>query len=239
MKDNTSDKPAPNHLPLYVSLGVIAVLVACYFLWPAFQSAIREAFTILTSGDRPRIAKWVQQFGAWGPVWLVLGFVLQMFLVVINVVLLILVAILAYGPWWGSLLALGGVVVASSIGYALGHMLGERFVGSLLGEKNEQKVVKQVQRYGAWVVVIARISPILSDDAVSFVAGLARLGYFKFLLATVGGIIPLIALLAYLGDNNDRLKSGLLWVSGVSVVLFGAYVWWDKRRAAAKVQAVP
>ena len=122
---------------------------------------------------------------------------------------------------------------ASSVGYGLGHLLGENFVGGLLGEKNEKKVVEQVQRYGVWAVVIARISPIISNDAVSFVAGLARLGYLKFLVATVGGLLPLIALLAYLGENSDRLKSGLLWVSGVSLVLFGGYVWWDKRRQKA------
>jgi uncharacterized membrane protein YdjX (TVP38/TMEM64 family) len=233
LNNDSSTKKTSNRLPLYVSAGVVAVLVGCYFLWPAFQSAVREAFEILTSGERPRIAKWVQQFGPWGPVWLVLAFIIQMFLVVINVVLLILVAILAYGPWWGSLLALGGIVLASSIGYGLGHLLGENFVGGLLGEKNEKKVVEQVQRYGVWAVVIARISPIISNDAVSFVAGLARLGYFKFLVATVGGILPLIGLLAYLGEDNDRLKSGLLWVSGVSLVLFGGYVWWDKRRQKA------
>jgi uncharacterized membrane protein YdjX (TVP38/TMEM64 family) len=233
LNNDSSTKKTSNRLPLYVSAGVVAVLVGCYFLWPAFQSAVREAFEILTSGERPRIAKWVQQFGPWGPVWLILAFIIQMFLVVINVVLLILVAILAYGPWWGSVVALGGIVIASSIGYGLGHLLGENFVGGLLGEKNEKKVVEQVQRYGVWAVVIARISPIISNDAVSFVAGLARMGYLKFLIATVGGILPLIGLLAYLGEDNDRLKSGLLWVSGVSLVLFGGYVWWDKRRQKA------
>jgi uncharacterized membrane protein YdjX (TVP38/TMEM64 family) len=233
LNNDSSTKKTSNRLPLYVSAGVVALLVGCYFLWPAFQSAVREAFEILTSGERPRIAKWVQQFGPWGPVWLILAFIIQMFLVVINVVLLILVAILAYGPWWGSVVALGGIVIASSIGYGLGHLLGENFVGGLLGEKNEKKVVEQVQRYGVWAVVIARISPIISNDAVSFVAGLARMGYLKFLIATVGGILPLIGLLAYLGEDNDRLKSGLLWVSGVSLVLFGGYVWWDKRRQKA------
>ncbi|GAB2465657.1 hypothetical protein GCM10011375_34120 [Hymenobacter qilianensis] len=233
MKDNASAQPASNHVPLYVSAGAIVLLVGCYFLWPAFQNAIREAFDILTSGERPRIAKWVQQFGPWGPIWLILAFIIQMFLVVINVVLLILVAILAYGPWWGSMWSFVGVVVASSVGYGLGHVLGSNFVGGLLGEKNEKKVVDQVQRYGIWAVVIARISPIISNDAVSFVAGLARMGYLKFLIATTGGILPLIALLAYLGEENDRLKSGLLWVSGVSLVLFGWYVWWDKRRQKA------
>jgi uncharacterized membrane protein YdjX (TVP38/TMEM64 family) len=233
LNNDSSTKKTSNRLPLYVSAGVVALLVGCYFLWPAFQSAVREAFEILTSGERPRIAKWVQQFGPWGPVWLILAFIIQMFLVVINVVLLILVASLADGPWWGSVVALGGIVIASSIGYGLGHLLGENFVGGLLGEKNEKKVVEQVQRYGVWAVVIARISPIISNDAVSFVAGLARMGYLKFLIATVGGILPLIGLLAYLGEDNDRLKSGLLWVSGVSLVLFGGYVWWDKRRQKA------
>ncbi|WP_240935731.1 TVP38/TMEM64 family protein [Hymenobacter sp. HDW8] len=184
--DSASAKGTSNHLPLYVSAAVIVLLVGCYFLWPAFQSAVREAFDILTSGDRPRIAKWVQQFGAWGPVWLILAFIIQMFLVVINVVLLILVAILAYGRWWGSLWAFVGIVVASSVGYGLGHLLGEGFVGRLLGEKSQKKVVDQVQRYGVWAVVIARISPIISNDAVSFVAGLARMGYLKFLIATAG-----------------------------------------------------
>jgi uncharacterized membrane protein YdjX (TVP38/TMEM64 family) len=48
--------------------------------------------------------------------------------------------------------------------------------------------------------------------------------------ATVAGVVPLIALLAYLGEESNRLKTGLLWVSAVSLVLFGGYVWWDRRR---------
>ncbi|MCB2408681.1 TVP38/TMEM64 family protein [Hymenobacter lucidus] len=223
-----------SRLPLYIVGTVLLVLVACYFLWPAFQTTAKEAFTVLKSGEQEQVSAWIQQFGLWGPVVIVAAMVLQMFLVVVNVVLLILVAILAYGPWWGSLLALAGVVTASSVGYWIGHSAGEALVDRLIGEKNEQKMVREVQRYGTWAVVIARLSPALSDDAVSFVAGVARLGYWRFLAATVAGVVPLIALLAWLGENSDRLKTGLWWVSGVSLLLFGAYVWWDKRRAKAE-----
>jgi uncharacterized membrane protein YdjX (TVP38/TMEM64 family) len=152
----------------------------------------------------------------------------------VNVVLLILVAILAYGPWWGSLLALTGVVAASSVGYALGRTLGDSFVQKLLGRKTEQKVLDVVDRYGVWAIIIARLSPALSDDAISFVAGLARMGYWKFMAATVAGVVPLIALLAYLGEDSERLKTGLLWVTGVSVLLFAGYVWWDQKRNKQK-----
>ncbi|UOQ52117.1 TVP38/TMEM64 family protein [Hymenobacter cellulosivorans] len=219
-----------SRLPLYLAGGLLLALAACYFLWPAFQTTAKEAYTVLKSGEQAQVSAWIKQFGYWGPVVIVAAMVLQMFLVVVNVVLLILVAILAYGPWWGSLLALVGCVVASSVGYWLGHSAGETFISRLIGEKNEKKMVEEVQRYGTWAVVIARLSPALSDDAVSFVAGVARLGYVRFILATVAGVAPLIALLAWLGENSERLKSGLLWVSVVSVVLFVAYVWWDKRR---------
>lgn len=225
------------HTSLYVVLAVIAALLACWFLWSSFQTTLREAWDVLSSGEQQRIAAWMRQFGYWGPVVLLLAMVAQMFLVVVNVVLLVLVAILAYGPVWGSGLALAGVVLASTVGYGLGRALGESFVTRVLGAKNERKVVEQVERYGVWAVVIARISPAISNDAVSFVAGLARMGYFKFLAATVGGITPLIALLAYLGQDSQRLKTGLLWVTGVSVVLFGAYIWWDKRHHPAKQPA--
>ncbi|MBG8552201.1 TVP38/TMEM64 family protein [Hymenobacter guriensis] len=219
-----------SRLPLYVSLGLVAALVGCYFLWPAFHDAVREAFTILTSGDKPRIAAWVKQFGFWGPVLVVLAMVAQMFLVVINNVLLILVAILAYGPWWGSLLAWVSVLTASSVGYFLGRGLGGAFVAKILGHKNAQKVEEQIGRYGIGAVFIARLTPVISNDAISFVAGLGRLGYLKFISATAVGILPLIGLLAYLGEDTGRLKSGLLWVSGISLLLFAGYIFWDKRR---------
>ncbi|TGD79457.1 TVP38/TMEM64 family protein [Hymenobacter wooponensis] len=223
--------------PLYGTLLLVAILVACWFFWPAFQAAIREAYDVLSSGEQKRISAWMHQFGFWGPIVLVVAMVVQMFLFVVNVVLLILVAILAYGPWWGSLLALAGIIVASSVGYGLGHMLGESFVTKVLGQKAEQKMADIVERYGVWAVVIARLSPALSDDAISFVAGLARMGYLKFMAATVAGVIPLIALLAYLGENSQRLKTGLLWVTGISLLLFGAYIWWDKRRTKANKSA--
>ncbi len=123
----------------------MALLLACYFLWPAFQDAIQEAWQVLTSGDQKRISSWVSQFGIWGPVFIALFMVAQMFLVVINVVALMVVAILAYGPVWGSVISITGIFVASSVGYLLGRGLGPATIGKFLGEKNQKKVEEQVK----------------------------------------------------------------------------------------------
>ncbi|SIT85232.1 TVP38/TMEM64 family protein [Pontibacter indicus] len=214
--------------PLAVTAGIIGLLVLSYFVFPAFQATIKEGWDVLTSEDEARISSWVEQFGFWGPIFIILAMVAQMFLVVVNVVALMLVAIIAYGPVWGSIIALVAVLVASTVGYFIGRGLGEAGVSKIIGHKAEKKVCGFVSDYGIWAVIVARISPFLSNDAVSFVAGLTRMSYFKFIGATLAGITPLTVLLAWLGEENDRLMNGLIWVGGLSLLLFIGYVVYDK-----------
>ncbi len=35
--------------------------------------------------------------------------------------------------------------------------------------------------YGFWAIIVTRINPFLSNDAISFVGGLLRMGYWKFI----------------------------------------------------------
>lgn len=214
--------------PIYITIILIGGLIASYFVFPAFQDTIDEGWQVLTSGEEERISAWVEQFGYWGPVFVILAMVAQMFLLVINVVALMLVAIIAYGPVWGSLLAIAAVLVASSIGYIIGRSLGEAGVIRIIGKKAEKKVHGFMDQYGIWTIIIARLSPFLSNDAVSFVAGLAGMGYLKFIGATLAGIVPLTVLLAWLGENNDRLKNGLIWVSAISIAAFIGYLLYKK-----------
>ncbi|MFD3001589.1 TVP38/TMEM64 family protein [Pontibacter toksunensis] len=227
-KQEDHDEFKQSKWPLIITGILIAALVASYFIFPSFQQEVDKAWDVLTSGDEQRISDWVSQFGFWGPFFIILAMVAQMFLLVINAVALMLVAIIAYGHFWGSLIAIAAVAVASTVGYWIGHGLGEAGVSKLIGRKSEKKIVKFVDNYGIWAVIIARISPFLSNDAVSFVAGLARMGYIKFLGATLAGIVPLTVLLAWLGQNNERLKTGLIWVSVVSLAAFIGYIIYDK-----------
>ena len=227
-KDDEQQEGKESKWPLIITVLLIAALVASYFIFPGFQREVQNAWDVLTGGDEKRISEWVSQFGFWGPFFIVLAMIAQMFLLVINVVALMLVAIIAYGHFWGSLIAIGAVAVASTVGYWIGRSVGEAGVSKLIGRKTERKVTTFVDNYGVWAIIIARISPFLSNDAVSIVAGLARMGYLKFMGATLAGIVPLTVLLAWLGQNNDRLKSGLIWVSAVSLAGFIGYVVYDK-----------
>jgi len=216
-------------VPLYLSAMFILAVIAITILSPAAQNFFGDAWEVLSSGDQNRIRGWVTDFGPYGPLVIIAAMIVQMFLLVIPSVLLMLVAILAYGPVWGSLLALLAVAMASTAGYALGRILGENALSRLIGESTGKKLSSYLEDYGFWAVFITRLNPFLSNDAVSLIGGFLRMGYPKFIGATLLGISPLILVIAVLNESSGPWKTVLLWCSLTGFLLLGLYIWRDRR----------
>lgn len=216
--------------PLIFSGIIIIGLVAAYFFIPGVRDFLTEAWTVLTSNDEERITNWVSDFGWMGPTMLILAMVAQMFLIVIPSVALMVVSILAYGPIFGSLIIFAAIFTASSVGYFIGRYFGPVIVEKLIGPSNKIKIEDFIEDYGFWAVIVTRINPFLSNDAISFVGGILKMGYWRFIGATLVGIAPLTIFIAIIGKSTDGLKTGLLWGSLVSLAIFILYVWWDKKK---------
>lgn len=213
-----------------VPLVMLVLLVGLYFVWSGFQTFIDEAYDVLSSGEQAQIQAWVDGFGGWGFAIIIALMLLQTLIPFLPSLAIMVVAVLAYGPVFGGLLAWGGLLLAASLGYGIGRAFGPVTVDRLIGTKAEQKVEEIVERYGVWAIIAARISPILSTDAISIVAGLVKMSFWRFLLATAAGILPLTILIAWLGSDISRLQTGLLWISVISVVVFAGYVVYDRRK---------
>ncbi|MBD3317150.1 MAG: TVP38/TMEM64 family protein [Chitinivibrionales bacterium] len=217
-------------IPMLVSVSIGMVVVLAYIFYAPFREFLHDSWKVLTSGDRRRIEEWTLAFGVWGPLILMVFFLGQMFAFVLPSWLLIVVSILAYGPFLGGAIALGGIVFATTVAYVIGRSLNELALQQLVGKKPERTMKWYLNRYGFWVVVIFRLAPFLSNDIISYVAGLIAMSYPRFIGATVLGISPLIALIAYLGETTERLRTGFVVVSIVSLVGFAFYVWWDRKQ---------
>lgn len=216
-------------LPLYLSIGIVGCLVAAYFFIPPAQGFMDEAWSVLTSGDTIKIQQWFKDFGWIAPLVLIFAMVAQMFLIVVPTIALMVVSILAYGPVWGSLIVFVAVFTASSVGYWIGRYFGPGIVDKIIGHKTEKKVADFLKDYGFWAIFITRLNPFLSNDAISFVGGILKMSYRKFITATIAGIAPLTIFIAILGKSTQGLKMGLLWGSILSLVLFAGYIYWDKK----------
>jgi uncharacterized membrane protein YdjX (TVP38/TMEM64 family) len=232
-----SEKPKNDEkgkLPVYLTTGVLLALGVLIAFVPAVRDFFAQAWKVLTSGDEKRIEEWVSGYGAFGPLVVDVAMIAQMFLLVVPTILLMLVAILAYGPVWGSLLTLLAVAVASTVGYALGRFLGENTLMRLIGKKTEKKLAGYLEDYGFWAVFVTRLNPFLSNDAISFVGGILRMGYLRFMSATILGISPLILVIAILNQSNGPWKKILLWCSMAGFLILAVYIWWDQRKKGDK-----
>ena len=214
----------------FFSLLLLSGLVLTYFLVPDFQTFVKRAFEVLTSNNQKRIEEFVHEVGIWGPVTIILGMVIQMFLMVIPSFMLMIISILAYGPFWGTLIIIVAIFVASTIGFYIGKFLGPFTVEKMIGKEEEARLEFYVNRYGYWVVIIVRLVPFLSNDAISLVAGLLNMNYWKFIIATFAGIVPLSLLLALNSGNIEELKHSLIWITAISTVCLIIYILWDKKK---------
>lgn len=209
-----------------ISFFIIATLVILYFVHQPFQESVKEAWSILLSEDQQRIQEYVKKFGFWGPLAIVVFIILQMFLIVFPSWLPIIVGVLAYGFWWGVLINLVGVGVASSIGY----FIGKRFKNIFVSRKKYEKMKFWIDNYAFGTVVLFRVSPFFSNDAISFIAGIFRMDYQKFMLATYAGMIPLSLAVGYFSTDIDKLENGLYWIGGLGAVLYGIYIYIDHKK---------
>lgn len=231
------------HFPWKPLAGLVvaaAILLLFYHSHEGFKQWADHAIAVFASGDRERVTEWISELGWIGPVAIVAFMTLQLFLAVIPSFLLIIVAILAYGALPGGALAMLATLVAAAFAYAIGYAFGANLTIKLAGKRSADKISKELDAYGPWAVIIARISPFLSNDLISLAAGILRMSFWKFMLATAIGIAPLIALIAFNKDDIDSLKQALLWATALGLAGLAAKIYLDHRgRARAAEETAP
>ncbi|MBC8112559.1 MAG: TVP38/TMEM64 family protein [Verrucomicrobia bacterium] len=215
-------------LPVIISISVLGLMVLLYFTVSGFRDFIEEGFEVLVDSDQERARNWIGNFGVAGPFIIILGITVQMFLFIVPNVLLLMIAIISYGPIWGSLISLVGVFASSTLGYLIGQYLGPVTVNKILGDKTKNKITGFLQEYGFAAIAITRVSS-LSNDSLSIVAGLLKMSYKKYIAATMLGITPLIVVLAIFG-RNGRILNSLIWIGLFSIAGLILYVYIDRKK---------
>ncbi|MEN1760186.1 TVP38/TMEM64 family protein [Anoxynatronum sibiricum] len=140
---------------------------------------------------------------------------------------------IAFGTLQGSALAIGGLVISSSLCYWLAHRFQCLFYKIV-----HEKYIRKVQEAAATNLVSKtfslRVSPGMPFDIISYAAGLTNISYRKFIWGTFLGAIPKGVLYTYLADNLDNYFSPQT-ITAYSLLLAIAlgphlYHWVQKKR---------
>ena len=159
--------------------------------------------------DEERLRGYVQSLGFWGPLIVILlraGAVLTAFLPNSPISL---ASGAAYGPLWGTVY----VLIGSELGAVLAFMIARRLGFDAVRRRGWIDRIRQ-SRWGNWLfrrghsqtrlsaaVFLARAVPFVNLDMVSYVAGVTRLRFWRYALASFAGLAPYNFLYACLGDR--------------------------------------
>ena len=208
-----------------VTVALLAVLLVIYLVSDAFRGEVNRAVGVLGSGDTGALRDYILSYGAWAPVVSAALMILQALAAFLPSFLLGLANGLAFGAFWGGMLSLVSAALAAAISFGIARAAGRAPAEALVGRESLGAADGWFERYGAYAVLVARLIPFVSFDAISYAAGLTRMGFWRFLGATTIGMAPATFVYSYLGERAPQY-------TGVFLVVFGVVV------AAAVVAAV-
>jgi phosphatidylserine/phosphatidylglycerophosphate/cardiolipin synthase-like enzyme/uncharacterized membrane protein YdjX (TVP38/TMEM64 family) len=185
-------RSALRHRLLRLAIGG-AVLLGLILLWHV------TPLSRLTDADalNAHLAGWRQS--SWTIPFLGLAFIAGSLLVFPITALILLCAVLL-GPWQGFVCALTGSLAGAAVSYALGALLGAQVVDDLLG-RFRHTVNRSLQNNGIAAAALLRVVPVAPFTVVNVMLGSSAIRFGDYMLGTLIGMTPGIALITLMGDR--------------------------------------
>lgn len=162
----------------------------------------------------------VLSFGWWGPVVYIVMYSIRP-LLLFPAIVLTLAGGLAFGPWWGTFYVVVGGVMGASLCFVIARLLGSKKLQKYMGKYSQLQLFEnQLEVNGFRTMLIMRLVPIFPYDPVSYLAGLSKISFQDYVLATTIGMIPGAFAYNVLGYSLlDVFSSTFLLAIGLLVIV--------------------
>ena len=202
---------------------LLVLLGAVYLLSGTVRGEVDKAVAVLWSGDVSALRDYILSYGAWAPVVSTALMVLQALAAFVPSFAVGFANGLAFGTFWGGMLSIASAALAAAICFGIARAVGRAPIEALLGKSSLGVADNWFERYGAYAVLVTRLIPVVSFDAISYAAGLTRMKLWRFLLATTAGMTPAAFVYAYLGNRALTGTVNLLLLA-LGILIAGAVV---------------
>jgi uncharacterized membrane protein YdjX (TVP38/TMEM64 family) len=186
-------------------LAFVAVAVA----FAGLYLFVREYAAFIT--DVEALRAWLRQFGVLAPLVFIAIQALQVVVAPIPGQVVALVAGYLFGPFWGTVYSLTGVLIGSTIAFSLAKRYGRSFVEDVIHEDVIARFDGFVDTVGIPGLFAFVIIPGLPDDAICFLSGLTKWKLPTFIAVISVGRLPAYVFTVYAGGElaSGRFLSGL------------------------------
>ncbi|MCU7917048.1 MAG: VTT domain-containing protein [Candidatus Thiodiazotropha sp. (ex Epidulcina cf. delphinae)] len=191
--------------------------------------------------DSDRLQSWLVGLGYWGPVGIISLIAVAVVINPIPSAPIALASGAAFGHTWGTIYVVAGAGAGALGAFWIARLLGYELMKSVFGKHLKLGWMGSQNTLMA-MVFVSRLIPFLSFDLVSYGAGLTPIKTWRFILATVAGLIPASFLLAHFGGeltaaSLDEVLLTVLLLGGLTLVpvIINYTVRWRRRSAIDRI----
>ena len=214
--------------------GIAAAAVLLAALAASLWYALKLAGIDFAALDQRAVERIVESWGAWGPLASVALMVLHSFLPLPAEIIPLANGML-FGPLAGIALTWSGAMLGALLSFALARGLGRGFVRLVLSEERFARLARLSP--GAGTLLYVRLVPFISFNLVNYAAGLAGVGWWRFLWTTALGILPLSVIMVLLGSAMLEAPRWA-WIAAAAALLVLWLLFEGTRRARRRQSTV-
>ena len=215
-------KKKPNMTRLVILL-VAAVLLIVYLSVPSVNAFITNAAAVLGSANVDAVIAYIRSFGGYA---MAFSFCLMVFSSVIAPLPAFMITLsnaAIFGWWQGAILSWSSAMVGAALCFFLARGLGRDVVEKFAGKGALASVEDYFKKYGTKTILVCRLLPFVSFDAVSYFAGLTPMKFIPFFIATGLGQTPATIVYSYVGGmltgGARIMMTGLLCLFAISILV--------------------
>ena len=169
------------------------------------------------------IKNYVNSFGSLAPLIYIIMFALVPLTFFPDSVLAIASGLI-FGFYKGYIYTTIGALIGGSIAFFIARYLGQDLLKKVSSDKL-LKIQKLININGFYIIFLLRLIPLFPFDIISYGAGLTSVDYKHFLMATLLGTIPGIAVFTNIGAMAIDISSNGFYISiGMLILLFAVSI---------------
>ena len=204
---------------------LLALCVAgiVYLAIPSVNQWINHAASVLGSANVDAVIEYIRSYGSYAMVFSFFLMVFSSLIAPLPAFMITLSNAAIFGWWQGAILSWSSAMVGAALCFLLARGLGRDVVEKFAGKGALASVEGYFEKYGTKTILVCRLLPFVSFDAVSYFAGLTPLKFWPFFLATGLGQTPATIVYSYVGGmltgGARIMMTGLLCLFAISILV--------------------
>lgn len=171
-----------------------------------------------------QIKRWILSFGKWDFIAFIILQVLQVVLMFVPGEVVQAAGGYIFGTFWGTILALCGILVGSIATFFIGRLLGEHVIRRILPKRELTSIEGLINTpKNKIVLTVLYLIPGLPKDILGYISGITSIKFKSFAVISTVTRIPGVLASTYLGSklyhgNYLILTIGMIFILAILIV---------------------